>query len=681
MKRLEGIKMVSLINRRLLRIIFFVLVLAIFCPFTSGKIIYVDDDVTGANDGTNWTDAYVFLQDALADANDSDKPVEIRVAQGIYKPDQGTNQTPGDRKATFRLINGVTLSGGYAGVDANDPNAHDIELYESILSGDLNGDDEAIDDLQTLYYETTRYDNSYNVVTAEYTDETAELDGVTLTAGMANIDTLSSVNQQHGGGFNCYEAHPIIANCTFKLNVARQGAGIYNYGGEPSIINCKFVNNVALCDPPERGRGSYGSGLYNIYGKPVLTNCEFIENYGDYGAGISIHRSDNVIITNCLFKQNQVSSKGGGMHCEDNNNLAIINCRFIENYNSGRYDSGDGGAIYIITGDYLLTDCIFKNNSAENSGGTISNSDAYVNIKNCLFAGNSAGNAGGAISLEESSIGEICNCTIAHNRATKGGGLYVVGSSTRVKITNSIIWGNSEWMYINRSGLSINYSCVPALFYPRPGAQITNIMAEPLFAEPGYWDPNSTSGDLTDDFWVDGDYHLKSQAGRFDPNCSSWVIDDITSPCIDAGDPNSSIGDEPFPNGGIINMGAYGGRSQASKSYFDESLVVDVNDSDNGREITLEQGQILIVTLESNPTTGYSWEVVESPDLILEQIGKAEYKWSEQRDSPIVGAGGWEVYRFKAVIPGSETLELVYRRPWETDTEPAKTFSIDVIVN
>ena len=47
-------------------------------------------------------------------------------------------------------------------------------------------------------------------------------------------------------------------------------------------------------------------------------------------------------------------------------------------------------------------------------------------------------------------------------------------------------------------------------------------------------------------------------------------MDDVTSLCIDAGDPNSPIGDEPFPNGGIINMGAYGGTGEASKSYFGE---------------------------------------------------------------------------------------------------------------
>jgi len=48
------------------------------------------------------------------------------------------------------------------------------------------------------------------------------------------------------------------------------------------------------------------------------------------------------------------------------------------------------------------------------------------------------------------------------------------------------------------------------------------------------------------------------------------VLDDITSPCSDAGDPNSLVGDEPLLNGGRINMGAYGGTTEASKSYVQE---------------------------------------------------------------------------------------------------------------
>jgi len=56
------------------------------------------------------------------------------------------------------------------------------------------------------------------------------------------------------------------------------------------------------------------------------------------------------------------------------------------------------------------------------------------------------------------------------------------------------------------------------------------------------------------------------QAGRWDPNSQTWIQDDVTSPCIDAGDPTSPVGDEPEPNGQRINMGAYGGTQEASLS-------------------------------------------------------------------------------------------------------------------
>jgi hypothetical protein len=62
------------------------------------------------------------------------------------------------------------------------------------------------------------------------------------------------------------------------------------------------------------------------------------------------------------------------------------------------------------------------------------------------------------------------------------------------------------------------------------------------------------------------DYHLKSTAGRWDPAGESWVLDNVTSPCIDAGDPCSPVAFEPSPNGGVINMGAYGGTDEAGKS-------------------------------------------------------------------------------------------------------------------
>ena len=65
----------------------------------------------------------------------------------------------------------------------------------------------------------------------------------------------------------------------------------------------------------------------------------------------------------------------------------------------------------------------------------------------------------------------------------------------------------------------------------------------------------------------------------------------------------------------------------------------------------------------------------------LAQQGKSEFLQPEQSDPPMTGSGGWEIFRFMPTSTGQETLELIYRRSWETDAEPAKTFSIEVTVN
>jgi hypothetical protein len=131
-----------------------------------------------------------YVRSALADANSAQKPVEIRVAQGTYKPNGGLVAIPEFdwRTATFQLINGVTLKGGFAGFGQADfvevdPNTRDIEAYETILSGDLNGDDVEVVNPEDLEQEPTRAENSYHVVTGSSTDETAVLDGLVITGG------------------------------------------------------------------------------------------------------------------------------------------------------------------------------------------------------------------------------------------------------------------------------------------------------------------------------------------------------------------------------------------------------------------------------------------------------------------------------------------------------------------
>jgi inhibitor of cysteine peptidase len=107
------------------------------------------------------------------------------------------------------------------------------------------------------------------------------------------------------------------------------------------------------------------------------------------------------------------------------------------------------------------------------------------------------------------------------------------------------------------------------------------------------------------------------------------------------------------------------------------SKEVKVSASDNGREIELGKGHILVISLEGNPTTGYTGEVEKPLDEnILRQVGEPEFK----PESDLVGAPGVQTLRFEAVNAGQMTLNLVYHRPWEEDVEPEETFSLQMVV-
>ncbi|KPK45055.1 MAG: hypothetical protein AMJ65_01220, partial [Phycisphaerae bacterium SG8_4] len=151
------------------------------------------------------------------------------------------------------------------------------------------------------------------------------------------------------------------------------------------------------------------------------------------------------------------------------------------------------------------------------------------------------------------------NCTIAAN------GAFGI-SSNAPTVVNTIVYHNGPDTgapQIDSDSAIVSYSDVQG-GWPGEG----NIDADPLFVWLGHWS-GAVGGPAgsSDGFWVSGDYHLRSQAGRWDQFfIQDWVQDWTTSPCVDAGDPDSDYSPEPAPNGGRTNMGAYGGTPQASKS-------------------------------------------------------------------------------------------------------------------
>jgi predicted secreted protein len=102
--------------------------------------------------------------------------------------------------------------------------------------------------------------------------------------------------------------------------------------------------------------------------------------------------------------------------------------------------------------------------------------------------------------------------------------------------------------------------------------------------------------------------------------------------------------------------------------------------NDDGKRIELSQGQALAVRLDANITTGYSWEITQATGPALQQQGEPQYQQDDAGQTPRVGAGGTQIFRFKAAAAGQTTLQLSYRRPWEKDVTPIKTFTLQVVV-
>ena len=202
-------------------------------------------------------------------------------------------------------------------------------------------------------------------------------------------------------------------------------------------------------------------------------------------------------------------------------------------------------------------------------------------ISNCIIADNS----GFMCSLVNPVVfgchGLIRNCTIVNNHS--GVGITEGGTTT---IQNCIIYNNFS------PQISLSNTCVVNISYCNvqggmgeihssgtinwgPG----NIDTDPHFVRWGHWQNGLT--ELTE-----GDYHLKTQAGRPGPGSGAWFSDNVTSRCIDAGNPGSALGDEQLPVAASssyeaaanvrINMGAYGGTADASMAPQGWALLGDL---------------------------------------------------------------------------------------------------------
>ena len=278
-----------------------------------GKVIYVDDDANAGGDGASWDTAFNYLQDALSDAQDGD---EIRVAEGIYKPDQGSLNTLGDRSASFDLPNGVYIKGGFLGNEIGNNSFGDHS--KTILSGEISEDSEFW---------------SLHILTGNDLGKETVLDGFKVIKGNAN----GNGDFGSGGGGFFEKSSLMIKNCIFNENNASLGGALF-FTAE------KFIGQSA---------------------ESVLFKCIFEKNSADYGGGIFV-REQNLYLTNSIFFENTALLKGGALSNRYMNETKVNNSIFYANV------AMHGGAIQ--NGDFatlLVNHSVFSQNIAETEGDSL----------------------------------------------------------------------------------------------------------------------------------------------------------------------------------------------------------------------------------------------------------------------------------------------------------------------
>ena len=390
-----------------------------------------------------------------------------------------------------------------------------------------------------------------------------------------------------GGGLASTNGEVSISKSVFHSNGAKTtlswfdafgdpsyGGAVYQTEGTLTLSDCDFLfNRTKGGCPGEAGGGAVAS----LAGELTMHGCACFGNVSEGGAGCgngdldgapayggAVHHTGTVLdLSACTFSDNVVrgprtimdaDSVYGGSVFGNCQTVSVSHSAFSGNRAEAEYNSSGGGAVcfggaaYFAATNVAIEHTFFWNNSVTGGTGDPDPGNGYGGGLYLL---------GGTTAIETS--------TFAQNEARpgedpggypaegRGGGIYAEGSA--VSLENCILWENSdsggldESAQVDGGSPGVDYCCVQGWT--------------------GSWGGTGNSG--TDPLLADadaGDLHLRSQGGRWDPQALTWVTDNVTSSCIDAGNPAASVGAEPFPNGMRINLGAHAGTGAGSKSWL-----------------------------------------------------------------------------------------------------------------
>lgn len=320
----------------------------------------------------------------------------------------------------------------------------------------------------------------------------------------------------------------------------------------PHVENVTISSNI-IENNGQAGVTTLGGGLLVAGEDHLVINNIIRNNHGGRGAGIS--RSGVPI--NLLIEGNVIENNTGyddhaaGVYLDGD--VTIRNNIISGNYLQNSY--GWGGGVLILGTAYMSFNVIKDNFCPTYGAAVFVDEGGIAYMDNELIYGNTtsyADGGGAGVALDYGDPGSsyvyMTNCTVVNNYSpgTAGGNAVFVDVSSYCTLKNCILYGNGDDFFITSgSGLTATYTLSEEGITGQG-----NFTADPYFVDT-----------------LNGIFQLKSLGGRYDPTAEDWVIDDVHSPAIDAGDPTSPYNNEPVPNGNRINLGCYGNTYNSSKSF------------------------------------------------------------------------------------------------------------------
>ncbi len=353
-----------------------------------------------------------------------------------------------------------------------------------------------------------------------YVTNTKNLNGGGLAVlnsqiSLSNVAINNSFSAGGGAGFYAYNSYVDADSLAIEYNQATgSGGGVYSDMSDLTISNSIMSHNLTF---------KYGGGIYHNAGHLELNNNLIQYNNANgvqmRGGGISLTSTTSPVLSNNTISSNSGYNGGG---------ISMQNCTSVK-----------------ISGNKIV------NNVATNWGGGVYHVTTLGNFYNNLIANNTASQRGGGF-YSNSSV-NLTNCTISNNRAySQGGAMYCINCSPNV--INSILWnnsaptGNEVYLYDNSSSPNIRYSDVnggSSAFGKNSGVTYNGTYTNNLNVDPLFVTPTSSYGN------------------SYDALSADWTLQ-ITSPCINVGDPTTETTEFPTDLGGlpriistIIDLGAY----------------------------------------------------------------------------------------------------------------------------